>query len=136
MGKRLKNLLCKYRELVIYLVFGVLTTLVNYLVFFPLYNYIGLSGALSNGIAWGIAVVFAYITNKPFVYKSKDWSAKTVLPEFGKFIGYRFGSGLLETAGIWLFVDIWHFNGNIIKIIAACFVVTINYLAGKILFKK
>ena len=120
-----------------YLVFGVLTTVVNYLVYLPLYNILGLSAAVSNCVAWVISVAFAYLTNKPFVFKSHDWSAKTVVPELTKFLGCRLGSGLLETAIIFLFVDLLHFDGNILKLITSVLVVVLNYIGSKLLvFKK
>ena len=56
------NLLAKYRDVIVYLVFGVLTTAVNYIVYLPCYNVLGLSGSASNAIAWVVAVAFAYLT--------------------------------------------------------------------------
>lgn len=111
--------------------------MVNYLVYFPLYNYLHLSGVVSNVIAWCTAVIFAYLTNKPFVFKSYDWSMKTVLPELGKFIGCRVGSGALETGVIWLTVDYLKWNGNLMKILVAVLVVILNYVGSKLLvFRK
>ena len=81
MIQKAKALIVKYWEVLIYLVFGVLTTVVNYVIYLPVYNILGLSAALSNAIAWVGAVAFAYLTNKPFVFKSHDWSMKTVVPE-------------------------------------------------------
>jgi len=68
----LKSLMHKYWDVISYLFFGVMTTVVNYLVYLPVYNVLGLSAALSNAIAWAVAVAFAYLTNKPFVFKSHD----------------------------------------------------------------
>ena len=68
---KIKELLKKYRSQLIYLVFGVLTTLVNYIVYIPCYHYLQ-SASLSNSIAWVFAVLFAYVTNKPFVFESHD----------------------------------------------------------------
>ena len=82
--KRILELLKKHEEIISYLFFGGLTTVVNYLVYLPCYNLLGISGAVSNVIAWIAAVAFAYLTNKPFVFKSHNWSAKTVLPELTK----------------------------------------------------
>ena len=79
--EKICRLIRKYAHIVTYLVFGVLTTVVNYLVYLPCYNLLGLSASVSNVIAWVFAVVFAYLTNKPFVFKSNDWSAATVVPE-------------------------------------------------------
>ena len=71
----MKKLIRKYWDILSYLFFGVLTTAVNYVVYLPCYNVLGLSAAVSNMIAWVVAVAFAYLTNKPFVFKSHDWSA-------------------------------------------------------------
>ena len=78
--KKIMELVKKHWDIVTYLFFGVLTTLVNYAVYLPCYNLLGLSAAISNVIAWVVAVAFAYLTNKPWVFKSHDWSAQTVLP--------------------------------------------------------
>jgi putative flippase GtrA len=132
-----KQLLKKYHSLVSYVFFGGLTTAVNYLVYLPLYNFAGLSGAVSNVIAWAAAVVFAYFTNKPFVFNSHDWSCKTVLPELGKFVGCRVMSGLVETVLIWIAVDMYQLNGNLIKLLVGVLVLILNYLGSKLLvFRK
>lgn len=134
---KLRQLIEKYRDILSYLFFGGLTTLVNFIVYTPLHRWLNLSAALSNIFAWVVAVAFAYLTNKPFVFKSHDWSAKTVVPELTKFVGCRVGSGLLETAIIALTVDIlrWHDLG--MKVICAVIVVILNYIGSKwIVFKK
>ena len=125
------KLIKQYWDVISYLFFGVLTTLVNFLVYFPLYNWLNLSGLLSNVIAWIVAVAFAFVTNKPFVFKSHDWSASVVWPELTKFIGCRLASGLLETVAIWLFVDQLAQNGNWVKIIVSVLVVILNYIFSK-----
>ena len=93
MIQKIRDLIVKYWDVVTYLVFGVLTTVVNYIIYIPLYNFAGLSATVSNAIAWVVAVAFAYLTNKPFVFRSHDWSLKTVIPELTKFVGCRIGSG-------------------------------------------
>ena len=128
---RFRNLIVKHWDILIYLFFGGLTTLVNFLVYFPMYNWLSLSAALSNVIAWAVAVLFAYLTNKPFVFHSNDWSVQVIVPEFAKFLGCRIGSGVLETAIIWLTVDCLAFNGNVVKIIVSVLVVILNYIASK-----
>lgn len=121
----------KYWDIISYLFFGVLTTLVNYFIYFPLYNWLRLSATVSNLIAWIFAVAFAYLTNKPFVFKSRDWSKETVIPELTKFVGCRLGSGALETAIIWLTVDMFQWNGNLMKIFISVLVVALNYVGSK-----
>ena len=120
-------------DVVVYLVFGVLTTVVNYLVYLPLYNWMGISAAVSNIAAWVVAVAFAFLTNKPFVFQSHDWSRKTVLPELSKFVSCRVASGAMETAIIFLTVDLMQWNGNIWKLITSVLVVMLNYFASKLL---
>ena len=135
--KKIMDLLKKHQEIISYLFFGGLTTLVNYAVFTPLHYRAGFSATLSNAIAWVAAVAFAYLTNKPFVFKSYDWSAKKVVPELMKFAGCRVGSGVVETAIIFVTVDCLLWNGNIMKLITSVLVVILNYVASKLLvFRK
>jgi len=137
MIQKIKGLVVRYWDILSYLIFGVLTTVVNYLVYLPVYNILGLSAALSNAIAWVVAVAFAYLTNKPFVFKSHDWSAKTVIPELTKFVSCRVASGAAETLILLVTVDLLHWNGNIWKLITSVLVVVLNYFASKFLvFKK
>lgn len=133
MLEKLRALLRKYYDVITYLIFGVLTTVVNYLVYLPVYNLLGLSAALSNAIAWVAAVAFAYLTNKPFVFKSHDWSAKTVIPELTKFVSCRVASGVMETLIIFLAVDVMGWDGNIWKLATSVLVVILNYFGSKLL---
>ena len=120
-----------------YLFFGVLTTVVNYAVYLPCLNFLGFSAAVSNCIAWVVAVTFAFLTNKPFVFQSHDWSRKTVVPEFTKFIATRISSGVLETVILLIAVDTLGGNGNIWKLVTQVMVIVVNYVGSKLLvFKK
>lgn len=135
--EKIKGLLVKYWDILSYLIFGVLTTVVNYLVYLPMYNMVGLSAAVSNCIAWVVAVAFAYLTNKPFVFRSHDWSKETVIPELTKFVSCRVASGVMETVIIFLAVDLMGWNGNIWKLVTSVLVVILNYIFSKlIVFKK
>ena len=137
MIEKLRTLIEKYRDVLSYLFFGVLTTVVNYLIYLPVYNFCGLSAALSNMIAWVGAVIFAFLTNKPFVFHSHDWSAKTVVPELTKFVSCRIASGVLETVILFLAVDCMNWNGNIWKLVTQVLVIIINYVGSKLLvFRK
>ena len=137
MFQKLKALVKDHWDIVTYLFFGVLTTVVNYLIYLPVYNLLHLSAAFSNAVAWVAAVAFAYLTNKPFVFKSHDWSRQTVIPELTKFVSYRLGSGILETLILLLTVDLLGWNGNIWKLVTSVLVVVLNYIASKLLvFKK
>lgn len=127
----------KYWDVLSYLLFGVMTTVVNYIVYLPVYNLLGFSAAASNALAWVVAVAFAYLTNKPFVFRSHDWSLKTVIPELTKFVGCRVASGAAETLILLVTVDILGWNGNVWKLVTSVLVVILNYFASKLLvFKK
>ena len=137
MIQKLRSIMVKYWDILTYLVFGVLTTVVNYAVYLPVYNFCGISAAVSNMIAWVVAVAFAFLTNKPFVFHSHDWSARTVLPELTKFVSCRIASGALETVILFLSVDCMNWNGNIWKLVTQVLVIIINYVGSKLLvFRK
>lgn len=134
---KIKAFVQKYRDMIVYLFFGILTTVVDYLVFLPCYQWIGLSATVSNIISWSVAVTFAYLTNKPFVFRNHDWSAKAVLPEVSKFVGCRIGTGAIETTVLFISVDMLHWKGVVMKVVASIMVVSINYFASKwLIFKK
>ena len=137
MMDKIKDIMNKYRDVIFYLFFGVLTTVVNYLVYLPCYNLWNLSAAVSNAIAWVFAVAFAYLTNKPFVFQSHDWSWSVVAPELAKFVSCRVASGLMETGILFLAVDLLGWNGNVWKLITSVLVVVLNYVGSKLLvFRK
>ena len=148
---KIKSLLSKYREAILYVVFGALTTVVNFVVFKACNMTAGEKFYLvSNIIAWLAAVVFAYITNKLFVFESKSWEPKVLLREIPSFAGARVLSLGIEELGLWLLVDIcrmeninlrvWSFDieGSMIaKLILAVVVVILNYIFSKlVIFKK
>ena len=135
--EKIRNIIERYRDILSYLFFGVLTTVVNYLVYLPCYNLLSIRASVSNVIAWVVAVAFAYLTNKPWVFKSHDWSRQTVIPELTKFVGCRIGSGALETGIIFLTVDLLCWNGNVMKLVTSVLVVILNYIGSKFLvFRK
>lgn len=137
MMKKIRALVKKYWDVVSYLFFGVCTTIVNYLIYLPCYNLLGMSAVVSNMVAWVVAVAFAYLTNKPFVFKSYDWSLKTVIPELAKFLGCRIGSGAAETVILFLTVDLMGWNGNVWKLVTQVLVVVLNYIGSKlVVFRK
>ncbi len=149
--KEIKALWGKHKEILLYLIFGVLTTLVNFVSFWLMELLIGEELYLaSNAVAWVLAVVFAYVTNKLFVFESKSWSRAALAAEIPEFLGARIFSFLLEEGGMWLLVDILGFRsfsfalagitatGTLIaKAILAVVVVILNYFFSKfIIFKR
>lgn len=147
----MKKLIKKYKEIILYIFFGVLTTIVNFVIYFIMNALLGEDMYLvSNVIAWIGAVAFAYITNKIWVFESKSRESKTLLREIGEFVSARLLSLGIEEAGLYIFVDLLKFSaysfsflrltitGDVIaKIIMQIIVVILNYIFSKfIIFKK
>ncbi len=136
---RFIELLKKYlnKETISYLIFGVLTTVVNWIAFFLLYrDGAGIGKLLANNIAWAISVLFAYITNKLFVFDVKSFAPKILVKEIPSFLGARIFSLLIEDAALW-FAGAVGFSINVMKILIAVVVVLLNYVFSKlIIFRK
>lgn len=93
----------KYHEFIMYVIFGVSTTIVSWLVFSVCEVWFGLDVVWSNVIANAIAVIVAYVTNKLFVFKSKSWEIKLVTKEASVFVGGRLLTIVLDIAAVpWL----------------------------------
>lgn len=123
-------------ETVSYLIFGVLTTVINYVVYYPC-RFIGLPYWLANVIAWIFAVAFAFVTNKLIVFQSKSFDSRVLIKEIFLFAGARIFSLVCETLFLVFTVEVLHFSDLIMKLIAAVFVVVINYIFSKrIIFHK
>lgn len=136
MGK-LKSLWQKYKEVLLYLFFGGVTTVVNYGVFVLCGHVLHMDVVPANIIAWVIAVIVAFVTNKLWVFESKSWNIKTAGKEFGEFVLARLSTLVIETILLWIFVDKLHVNDLIMKIITNIIVVVLNYIFSKfIIFKR
>lgn len=127
----------KYKEIINYLIFGVLTTAVNFVVYILMTKAINVNEVLSNAIAWIVSVIFAYITNKIYVFESKTSNLKEIIKEFSSFVACRLFSGILDIGSFYLFVTILGWNDIISKVIISVLVVILNYVFSKIfIFKK
>jgi cell wall teichoic acid glycosylation protein gtcA len=127
----------KYESVLLYLIFGVLTTFVNIVVYYILSNHVLLSNILSNGIAWVAAVIFAFITNKIWVFKSKTLEIEQVIKELIAFFSARLSTGLLDMAIMYVGVDLLKVNSIYSKIISGVVVVILNYIFSKLfIFRK
>ena len=123
--------------MIFYIIFGVLTTIVNIAVFALLNSVLHWDWSVSNLLAWVIGVIFAFLTNKLFVFKSKSWEIKLVLREVASFTAARLLSLGVDMLGMWLLIDCWHANSLLSKVIMNVIVVIINYVFSKlIIFKK
>ena len=148
---KLKKLL--NRETILYIVFGVATTAVNYIVFHVLYNVLWhqRSSLVANAAAFVAAVIFAFVVNKLFVFESKSWSGETLKREIPSFLAARIGSFGIEEAGLFLAEKVLKLGGviaitigsmaldwiTVIKVALAFVVVALNYVFCKLfIFKK
>lgn len=132
-----KTYIKKYRQEINYIIFGALTTLVNFLSYYIFYNQLNFSNVSSNIIAWIISVIFAFVVNKQYVFDSRDWKIKKTTREFISFISVRVLTGILDTLIMYLGVDILNKDEMIFKLIAAIIVLVSNYFGSKLfIFKK
>ena len=131
----MKKLFEKYRQLALYLFFGVTTTVVNWLIYTPLQPLVGMTAA--NAIAWLGAVAYAFVTNKLFVFDSKSW--KSWIGEGIKFFSARLLSGLFEiflpTAlfGLGLDMALFGIDGGVAKALVSLLIIVMNYVTSKFL---
>ena len=133
MFDKIKSFVRKHWEIISYLIFGGLTTVVDTLVGLPLHYWLHWSATVSNAIAWVAAVAFAFLTNKPFVFRSHDWRPKTVFPELGKFVGSRLVSFLFAEAFMATTVDWLKWDYLLMKVIVSVLVIVLNYIGSKLL---
>ena len=135
--RKVANIYIEHREGMRYLVFGALSTVINIVVFAICSKIINFSTTTSNIIAWIIAVLFAYITNKLWVFNSKNSGKKELLKEIISFYGARVVTLVLETAFLWIAIDKMGFNEILMKIISNIIVIILNYIFSKVfIFKK
>ena len=126
----------KFREVLMYLFFGGLTTVVNIVSFYIL-RKLSVEVYVSNIIAWLIAVIFAFITNKLFVFESRGKSKKENARELISFFGFRILSLGFDMGSMFLLIDILHVGEMISKILANILVIILNYIFSKLfIFKK
>ena len=156
--KRIKELYLKHREVIDYLFWGAMTTVVSFvtyslfvLLFDAVYGdgtislfglELSLTVTLANILSWVCAVLFAFVTNKLWVFRSKSWRASVALSEFAKFLSARIVTGILEMAAVPLLVAlgldmaIFGIDGAIAKGIVTVLVIILNYIFSKLFIFK
>lgn len=137
MKEKILGLLKQNRMLISYGIFGVLTTLINIGVYTVSYNKLGISNVVSNIIAWIAGVLFAFITNKIWVFESKSLDLQVLLREFMSFVGCRLVTGVMDLAIMYVSVDIMDWNSTAMKCISNVLVIILNYIFSKlVIFRK
>lgn len=135
--KKLINLYKKYEEIINYLIVGGLTTLVSIIVYAIFTKLFHVNYMISNVISWIASVLFAYVTNKKFVFKSKCDSKNKVLIEIYQFFKYRVLSFVIDVLLMYVFVELITIDDMIAKVIVQVVVIVLNYVFSKLfVFKK
>lgn len=118
------------RELVLYVFFGTLTFLVNIITYFLFLDVLGINYLISNILAWFFSVLFAYITNRIWVFESRS---PDILREMSLFFGGRIFSGAVDTGLMYLFIDVLTIGDLISKIVVQVIVIVLNYIFSKLI---
>lgn len=133
---KIKSLVSRYEEVIGYLVFGVLTTVVNIVVFYLFDSVFEVHYLVANAIAIVVSILFAFFTNKKYVFKSSTPTFQLWLKEFSLFVSFRLLSAVFDMGSMWLLVDGLNVNANVAKIITQFIVVVLNYAFSKFFIFK
>ncbi|MBD5523065.1 MAG: GtrA family protein [Lachnospiraceae bacterium] len=127
----------KYEEGINYLIFGFLAFVLNYVLYYLFSKVLSLHYLVATVLSWALTVVFAYWTNRTFVFKSKNKDVKALFEEFVSFVGARVATELLEVALMFLMVDCARLNEFISKFVCQVLVIVANYFLSKLwIFKE
>jgi putative flippase GtrA len=133
---KLLQLFYKYKEVLMYLFFGVLTTIVSVVSFYISSEILAIHYLISNVISWIFAVGFAYVTNRIWVFESKTKEIKTILKEIFTFVNCRLLSGIIDMIIMFILVDIFIIDNMYAKIFTQVIVVILNYIFSKLIVFK
>ncbi len=136
--KKIKELFLQFKEQISYLFFGVLTTVVNWIVYALFMLISGVNVEVANAVAGVVAILFAYVTNRIFVFESESKNKKEILLEFLRFLGGRAVTFVVEVAGVpalyylGLNQEIFGVEGAFAKIVVSVVVIILNYVFSKL----
>ncbi len=134
--KWFKKIYIKYQEIFKYILFGVLTTVVNIAVFFLFDTVLNFPYLIANAISIIVAILFAFFTNQKYVFKTELPTFKLAFKEFYLFVGLRLISGLFDMLSMWTFIDFMNLETNFSKIITQFIIVVLNYIFSKLYIFK
>ena len=129
----MKELYLKYKEIIMYLIFGVLTTVVNIAVYYVMADMMHIHYMISNITAWFLSVLFAYTTNRKYVFESKS---NKIVKEMISFFGARLATGIMDMVLMWIFVGLQIIPDFIAKVVTNIFVIIANYVLSKLVVFK
>ena len=129
--KSIVELYKKYKQIILYIFFGICTTVINAIAYELLYKLANISNIASTIIAWFVAVLFAFVTNKDYVFNAEANNFKDKLSQFVSFFACRGLTGILDVAIMVVAVDWFKLNSLLWKLISNIIVTVINYVASK-----
>ena len=132
----LEGLIKKYWDVIPYLFFGVCTTIVNVVTYWICARSLSLGTMTSTIIAWILAVLFAYVTNRKWVFHSKIHGVKAIGWEIAFFFGCRLATGIVDWICMFVFVELLNVNDVVVKVAANILVIVLNYVASKLIVFK
>ena len=127
----------KYIDVLAYLFFGGCTTLINVAAYWVMTCIFQYSNIPSTIVAWIVAVFFAYLTNRRWVFHSEATGRTAILKETAMFYICRIATGFVDLGSMWFFVDVLKLNGVVMKFMTNILVIVLNFIASKmIIFKR
>ena len=134
---KINKLMVKYREPISYIFFGLGATLINIIAYEIFATHLGINFMVANVLAWILAFIFAFISNKLWVFNRKSWDRGVVTKEFAGFFGCRVGTGVLDSVMMFVLVGMLGIVGLYAKILVNIVVIILNYVASKFyIFKQ
>ena len=135
--KTLKQIVQKHKELILYGFFGGLTTLCNFVVYYISAHVLSIDELSATVIAFIVSVLFAFFTNRQYVFQSKATGMKQITLELTKFFGSRLFSGGLDLLLMYIFVTLLNYNDMVVKLLSNVIVIILNYIFSKVfVFRK
>ena len=135
--KKIVNFYKLHISIMRYLIFGVLTTIINIVTYFVCVYMLHIPNLISNIIAWILSVLVAYLTNRKYVFDSKAEMPKEILIEVISFFASRIATLGVDEGIMFITVDKWLWNGLLMKIITNIIVIILNFILSKlVVFRK
>ncbi len=136
MIQKTKEILLKHKEKISYLFFGVLTTAVDFVSYYTLTRFLFLNEDFSNVLAQFFAILFAYVTNKLFVFEDQTNSFRTLIIQFAKFFSLRLVTLILNSVMFTVMNKMLGINDIVTKVIVSVIVIILNYVFSKLIVFK
>lgn len=126
----------QHKEIIRYIIFGAMTTVVNFAVFYFIDTILGISYLIANAISIVVSILFAFFTNKWFVFQTKSENFGEWFREFMLFLSLRMGTSVFDMLSMWLLVQFASMDSNLAKLLTQFIVVALNYVFSKLFIFK